>query len=296
MEYVYYAIDLTNQELYHHGILGQKWGVRRYQNNDGTWTDEGLKRRRSSLGERLSIRGIKSASHRSVDAGFASEKYHNKRINANISAEKYKTAAARNDADYRLAKSNKEKYQNKLSTKLIGSSDYTLRKYDKAMDKAKRAFNENEAMQKNHEANAMAYKQKEEAAAAKQEKLLNLYYKRIDKHIAKYGNESLDELGIKPKSRNDSKSSPKAPTSFKSMEEYENAVNKATADSDKALNMFENYMKKNNMFQPDEDGPVYKSEKDFWDGKVDEKGTKLWDNYEQKARYLDDVENADWDF
>ena len=33
-------------ELYHHGILGQKWGVRRYQNEDGTYTPEGLERRR----------------------------------------------------------------------------------------------------------------------------------------------------------------------------------------------------------------------------------------------------------
>lgn len=34
--------------LEHHGIRGQKWGVRRYQNPDGTWTEEGKRRYGSS--------------------------------------------------------------------------------------------------------------------------------------------------------------------------------------------------------------------------------------------------------
>lgn len=39
MSYVYYS-----DELNHYGVLGQKWGIRRYQNYDGTYTQAGLKR------------------------------------------------------------------------------------------------------------------------------------------------------------------------------------------------------------------------------------------------------------
>ena len=39
----------TYEELYHHGVKGQKWGVRRYQNKDGTLTNAGKSRLASSV-------------------------------------------------------------------------------------------------------------------------------------------------------------------------------------------------------------------------------------------------------
>jgi hypothetical protein len=38
-------INNLTTELFHHGIKGQKWGVRRFQNPNGTLTAEGKKRK-----------------------------------------------------------------------------------------------------------------------------------------------------------------------------------------------------------------------------------------------------------
>lgn len=42
--------DISGEYLEHHGVQGQKWGVRRYQNPDGSLTTEGKKRYKSIAG------------------------------------------------------------------------------------------------------------------------------------------------------------------------------------------------------------------------------------------------------
>lgn len=63
-------MDYWTNELYHHGIKGQRWGVRRYQNDDGSLTSAG--RARYLVGDGQSAKSIqKSLNRADQEAAYA---------------------------------------------------------------------------------------------------------------------------------------------------------------------------------------------------------------------------------
>lgn len=72
-------------ELYHYGILGQKWGVRRYQNPDGTYTVAGKKRYAKKLYSEMK-KNSKKLDYREYDEAVKNKLSSDKRVKDYVSA------------------------------------------------------------------------------------------------------------------------------------------------------------------------------------------------------------------
>lgn len=102
---------MENYELYHWGIKGMKWGVRRYRNEDGTLTETGKKRYSDDEPEQLGYKstGLKARRARKanekVDEGFKRWDESDKHRDNAISLGKKATSAK---LAYESDKSNKD--------------------------------------------------------------------------------------------------------------------------------------------------------------------------------------------
>lgn len=111
--------------LAHHGILGMKWGVRRYQNEDGTLTEAGKARY-----IKLETGKLKQATRKSK----AFDKYSDEvsKHGAKAAAMRSKAAKLKYDASYGLIGSSKHRVKNlKKADKLDLQADKIMRKATK---------------------------------------------------------------------------------------------------------------------------------------------------------------------
>lgn len=122
----------SENELYHHGIKGQKWGVRRFQNYNGSYTQAGLKRYYGSGKRYESARDAQRAAKADYRGkNISKADYKQAKYNAKRAKETYKNDY--NDLrEYKTVDKQMEKYRGNKGK----YTQQSVREYDRAFKNA----------------------------------------------------------------------------------------------------------------------------------------------------------------
>lgn len=86
----YWVVRDSDQDISHYGVKGMRWGVRRYQNEDGTLTSLGRRREDLKDAQQRRVRGKQEKFQKRVDVGYATREFNKEKTRQRINAKGYK--------------------------------------------------------------------------------------------------------------------------------------------------------------------------------------------------------------